>query len=206
MCCSAILCQFTNFEETVIHAYRDCGQTPVTVSYYLKNSHFPLSKTFANLHLLKRLGGQQQVEEIWKTSTILILEMGLCSVNMWINCLKNWIISQKVSLRFVFCFLLVCFLDYFSFTLPVYWKKNLNGKLNNFPNPLFFFSRLCSAGNPYNYSTVFFSYSSIPLFIGFAQFLYSNKDFVSTCTNAPLFLHYSISQNIPLQPKSASLC
>ena len=89
MCCSAILCQFTNFEETVIDAYRDCGQTPVSVSYYLKNSHFPLSKTFANLHLLKRLGGQQQVEEIWKTSTILILQMGLCSVNMQINHLKN---------------------------------------------------------------------------------------------------------------------
>ena len=129
MCCSAILCQFTNFEETVIHTYRDCGQTPVSVSYYLKNSHFPLSKTFANLHLLKRLGGQQQVEEIWKTSTILILQMGLCSVNMQINHLKNWIISQKVSLRFVFCFLLVCFLDYFSFTSPVYWKKKPKWKI-----------------------------------------------------------------------------
>ena len=45
------------------------------------------------------------------------------------NHLKNWIISQKVSLRFVFCFLLVCFLDYFSFTSPVYWKKKPKWKI-----------------------------------------------------------------------------
>ena len=124
-------------KNTPIMEFKSCVVLPYYVSlqilrkqsFYLKNSHFPLSKTFANLHLLKRLGGQQQVEEIWKTSTILILQMGLCSVNMQINHLKNWIISQKVSLRFVFCFLLVCFLDYFSFTSPVYWKKKPKWKI-----------------------------------------------------------------------------
>ena len=94
-----------------------------------------------------------------------------------------------VSCWFVFLIILVSLSQFTE-------RKNLNGKLNDFSNPLFFFSRLCSAGNPHNYWTVLFSYSSIPLFIGFVQFLCSNKDFVSTCTNAALFLHYSISQNI----------
>ena len=47
--CFAIVCQFTNFVEKIIHTHRDHGQIPVRVSYYLKNSHFP--------HLLKRLDG-----------------------------------------------------------------------------------------------------------------------------------------------------
>ena len=77
------------FKSCVVLPYYVSLQILRKQSFYLKNSHFPLSKTFANLHLLKRLGGQQQVEEIWKTSTILILQMGLCSVNMQINHLKN---------------------------------------------------------------------------------------------------------------------
>ena len=73
-----------------------------------------------------------------------------------------------VSCWFVFLIILVSLSQFTE-------RKNLNGKLNNFPNPLFFFSRLCSAGNPYNYWTVLFSYSSIPLFIGFAHFFTPTK-------------------------------